>query len=100
MAKRCVAALGAVLAFGVTAGYSAERHHNLHIVIDTIPHSRQRYPTVGDWQIDKAGNLHITVSKMSDQRYQFLIGMHDAIEACLAMASAPLPMDIALTPGV
>ena len=33
----------------------------LRIVIDTIPHSRQRYPTVGDWQIDKAGNLHITI---------------------------------------
>jgi hypothetical protein len=24
---------------------------------DTIPHSQQRYSTVGDWQIDKAGKL-------------------------------------------
>jgi hypothetical protein len=65
MAKRCAAALGTVLAFGVTAAYSAEKNRDLHIVIDTIQHSQQRYPTVGDWQVDKAGNLHITVSRMS-----------------------------------
>ena len=41
---------------------------------------KQRYPTGGDWQIDKAGDLHIAVSKMSDQRHDFLIGMHEAIE--------------------
>ncbi len=63
----------------------------LHIIIDTIPHSEQRYPTVGDWQIDKAGNLHITVSKMSDQRYEFLIGMHEAIEAYLAIYAGVSP---------
>jgi len=42
------AALGAVLAFGATAAYSADNHRDLHIVIETIDHSRQRYPTVGD----------------------------------------------------
>jgi hypothetical protein len=65
------AALGAALAFGATAAHPAEKHHDLHIVIETIDHSQQRYPTVGDWQIDKAGNLHITVSKMSDQHTSF-----------------------------
>jgi hypothetical protein len=85
------AALGAVLAFGATAAYSADKHHDLHIVIETIDHSRQRYPTVGDWQIDKAGNLHITVSKMRDQRYEFLIGMHEAIEAYLAVHAGISP---------
>jgi hypothetical protein len=63
----------------------------LYIIIDTIPHSEQRYPTVGDWQIDKAGNLHITVPKMSDQRYEFLIGMHEAIEAYLAINAGVSP---------
>jgi hypothetical protein len=42
MAKRCAAALGTVLAFGVTAAYSAEKNRDLHIVIDTIQHSQQR----------------------------------------------------------
>jgi len=63
----------------------ADKPRDLHIVIETIDHSQQRYPTVGDWQIDKAGNLHITVSKMGDQRYEFLVGMHEAIEAYLAV---------------
>jgi len=91
MAKRSVAALGVMLAFGATAGYSAEKSGDLHIVIDTIPHSQQRYPTVGDWQIDEAGNLHITVSKMSDQRYEFLVGMHEVIEAYLAIHAGVSP---------
>ena len=43
----------------------------LHIIIETIAAFGQRYPTVGDWEIDKAGNLHITVSKMSDQHTSF-----------------------------
>jgi hypothetical protein len=53
--KRCAAALGAVLAFGATAAHSADNHRDLHIVIETIDHSRQRYPTVGDWQLKPDG---------------------------------------------
>ena len=91
MTKRGVAALGLVLAFGATAASSTEKHRDLHILIETIDHSKQRYPTVGDWQIDKAGNLRIAVSKMSDQRYEFLIGMHEAIEAYLAVHAGVSP---------
>jgi hypothetical protein len=36
------AALGAALAFGTTAAHPAEKHHDLHIVIETIDHSKQR----------------------------------------------------------
>jgi hypothetical protein len=61
------------------------------VLIETIDHSQQRYPTVGDWQIDKAGNLHITVSKMRDQRYEFLVGMHEVIEAYLALHAGVSP---------
>jgi hypothetical protein len=42
-------------------------------------------------QIDKAGNLHITISKMSDQRYELLIGMREAIEAHLAILAGVSP---------
>ena len=80
-----------MLAFGATAASSTGKHRDLHIVIETIDHSKQRYPTVGDWQIDKAGNLRIAVSKMSDQRYEFLIGMHEAIEAYLAVHAGVSP---------
>jgi hypothetical protein len=91
MTNRCVAALGVVVASGATAASSAEKHRDLHIVIETIDHSKQRYPTVGDWQIDKAGNLHIAVSRMSDRRYEFLIGMHEAIEAYFAIHAGVSP---------
>ena len=37
---------------------------------------------MGDWQL-KPDGLHIFVSRMSDQRYEFLVGMHEAIEAYL-----------------
>ena len=67
------------------------KNRDLHVVIDTIPHSQQRYPTVGDWQVDKAGSLHITVSRMSDQRYEFLVGMPEAIEAYLAIHAGVSP---------
>jgi antirestriction protein len=91
MAKPRAAALLAVLAFGAPAAYAAEKRHDLHIVIETIDHSKQRYPTVGDWQIDKAGNLHITISKMSDQRYEFLVAAHEMIEAYLAIRAGVSP---------
>ena len=71
------------------------RHHRdskpLRIVIETIPHSRQRYPTVGDWQVDKAGNLYVTVSKMSDQRDEFHVAAHEMIEAYLAIHAGVSP---------
>jgi hypothetical protein len=78
--------LGALLLAATARAQPTHRHDAkpLRIVIETIPHSQQRYPTVGDWQVDKARNLHITVSKMSDQRYEFLIASHELIEAYLA----------------
>jgi hypothetical protein len=47
-----------------------------------IPHKEQRYPTVGDWWWDNAV-LHLRVSKMSDIRYELLVGLHELIEVML-----------------
>jgi len=83
--------LGALLLAPPT--YAQPRHHNLspmRIVVETIPHKSQRYPTVGDWQV-KPDGLHITVSKMNDQRYEFLIAMHETIEAYLAIHAGVSP---------
>ena len=76
-----------------TSAYAQPRHHDLsqmRIVIETIEHSKQRYPTVGDWRV-KPDGLHITVSKMSDPRYEFLVGMHEAIEAVLCQHAGISP---------
>ena len=77
-------ALAAAALALVTTSANARAHHHDHqplkIVIETVDH--QRYPTAGDWQL-KPDGLHIFVSQMSDQRYEFLVGMHEAIEAYL-----------------
>lgn len=47
-------------------------------VISQVPHSGQRYHTVGDWV---PGNpVRIRVSKMKDERYVFLVALHEMIE--------------------
>jgi hypothetical protein len=52
----------------------------MKIVIETILHETQRYTTVGDWFYAPDGTLHIKVSALSDPRYEFLVGIHEAIE--------------------
>lgn len=54
----------------------------IKVTIETIEHSQQRYPTVGDWWFDSDG-LHIKVSGLSDWRYEALVAVHELIEAIL-----------------
>lgn len=48
------------------------------IVIDIVPHRKQRYPTVGDYY-KKNGELHMRVSKMNS-KHEFLVLIHELIE--------------------
>ncbi len=48
-----------------------------------IAHEEQRYDTAGDWQCRTDGSCHITVSKMSDARYELLVAIRELIEATL-----------------
>jgi len=57
-----------------------------HIKITVIPHELQRYATVGDWQIT-GDTLHIDVSDLGDYRMNFMVGIHEAVEALLCHAS-------------
>ncbi len=53
----------------------------MKINIETIPHSKQRYKTVGDYW--KRGNTwEFRVSKMNND-YEFLVIIHELIEAYL-----------------
>lgn len=54
----------------------------LNVVLQTIPHRDQRYPTVGDWTWDR-DTLTIRVSDLGDWRYEFLVGLHELVEAAL-----------------
>ncbi len=61
----------------------------LHIYIDTIPHSEQRYSTVGDYwwpPVQRTGmteRLEVRVSDMGNEDYEFLVAIHELIEAHL-----------------
>lgn len=52
-------------------------------MIETIDHQDQRYETVGDWKFDEHGDLHLWVSSMDNPAYEFLVGIHEAIEAMI-----------------
>ena len=48
-------------------------------VLTHIPHSEQRYETVGDWIPSRHG-VKIRVSKMKDPRYVYLVQVHELVE--------------------
>ncbi len=54
----------------------------MRILIETIPHSKQRYDTCGDWIWEGEDNLHVLVSECNSKT-EFLVGIHEAIEAWL-----------------
>jgi hypothetical protein len=55
----------------------------LSIIIQTIEHSAQRYETVGDWYSSKNGADYISISAMQNVDYEFLVAIHELIEAHL-----------------
>lgn len=66
----------------------------LRVIITTNPHLKQRYNTIGDWTVQDDGTILIRVSKMpaitsrteakiSGRRQEFLIAIHELIEAFL-----------------
>lgn len=63
----------------------------MRTIIDTIPHSQQRYPTVGDyWDDGEVG--YIVVSDLGNERMEFLIQIHEMIEKGLCrFAKIPEP---------
>jgi hypothetical protein len=51
----------------------------LNFEIKSIPHSQQRYETVGDYQLVD-GKWIITVSDMGNDDYNFLVALHELYE--------------------
>lgn len=58
----------------------------MRIVIETIPHDKQRYPTCGDWWTDKDGTWQIRVSEMHQSKAEFLVAIHELAEMALCKA--------------
>jgi hypothetical protein len=65
----------------------------MRIVIETIPHEKQRYETVGDWQFLTNDELVIRVSELRNiicpistaelKQCELIVGIHELIEAVL-----------------
>jgi hypothetical protein len=55
----------------------------MRIVIETIPHKDQVYPTVGDWRRDADGTLRIRVSEEVGEDSAFLVALHEMVESKL-----------------
>lgn len=64
------------------------------IVVESLPHDQQRYPTCGDFLTDSEGTLQVWVSQMKDWRYQSLVAIHEIIEATLCRAEGISEADI------
>jgi hypothetical protein len=60
-----------------------------NIFIQTIPHERHRYETVGDYFYTKDNfilgeeDMQVRVSDMGNEDYEFLVAIHELIEAYL-----------------
>ena len=60
----------------------------MNIIIKTIPHDQQRYPTAGDWWFEpycqgkpeEECDLHIRVSGTGNWRYEALVALHELVE--------------------
>jgi hypothetical protein len=55
----------------------------MRIVIETIPHDKQAYDTVGNYFYEKDGTLRIQVSEMGNPDYEFLVALHELVEVKL-----------------
>ena len=53
------------------------------IIIKGTPHSNQRYDTCGDWYNSPGAGLVIKVSQELSRKEQFLVAIHELIEAFL-----------------
>ena len=51
--------------------------------VDVIRHADHRYDTCGDWLIDHDGRIIVRVSELGDWRFEFLIAIHEMVEAAL-----------------
>ncbi len=67
----------------------------LRICIEVIPHSQQRYDTVGDWGFDSDGTWRIWVSGATGRvDDQVLIAVHELIEMALCVKHGITAADV------
>jgi hypothetical protein len=66
----------------------------MYIRIKSIPYKEQRYPTCGDYWIDKNGVKQFRVNDMGNEDYHFLVSIHEQIEEYLTQRRGLKESDI------
>lgn len=54
----------------------------MKIIIETIAHNRQRYPTCGDYFYEKE-ILNVRISKLANWRYEWCVLIHELVEIAI-----------------
>ena len=67
---------------------------SLSVRIEVIPHAGQRYNTVGDWYYRNPFALQVRISSLGNEDYEFLIAVHEFIEAYLCRARTISTRDV------
>ena len=65
----------------------------MRIVVRTIPHAHQAYPTVGDW-VFNGDELIVFVSELGDTNMEFLVALHEMIEAMVCDKAGIAEIDV------
>lgn len=55
----------------------------MKIIIDIIPHNKQRYNTPGDYWVDENDDIQVRVSKLNNEIYEMAIAIHELYEFSL-----------------
>lgn len=53
------------------------------ISVEVIPHEKMRYETCGDYTFGEDGSIHVKVSAMGNRDCEFLVAIHELVEAYL-----------------
>ena len=64
------------------------------IVMEVIPHAKQRYDTIGDYWEDEDGTLHIVTSDLGDDIFNAAVLKHEFEEYLLCRERGILEPDI------
>lgn len=67
------------------------------VLVTTVDHKNQRYPTTGDWHTEPEGdsvNLFVKVSKMGNWKYEFLVALHELIESAVCFDTSVSEDDV------
>lgn len=65
------------------------------VCIKTIPHSEQRYNTVGDYFVEPdVKTLNVCVSNLNNWKYEALVSVHELVEMILCEARSIKDADI------